>query len=142
MYVVDKLNLKIIQVADNYYECPVCHKWLSVENFSNNHRNCLTCYNMPIDEMILLKKKNEALITNHTFSIGELTEKIEFIKESYTKDQLHSRFEKILSKLNDKDIYGCQASVGSGYDPVDYSLNDLLDTIEDKIEDYSSSIGK
>ena len=34
MYVVDKAMLKVIQVPDDYKECPVCHKWAFLDAIS------------------------------------------------------------------------------------------------------------
>ena len=148
MYMVDKLNLKIIEVPENYYECSVCHEWLPESEFidegakGRTRTNCSACYNMGFDEMRALSKKNEDFINKHTCAIADLKDKIEFIDGAYTKAKLRERFEKLLAKLDDKGVYGCQASLGSEYEAVDYSLDDLLYAIESQMVDYSTQIEK
>jgi hypothetical protein len=148
MYVVDKAMLKVIQVPDDYKECPVCHKWFpskELETPSDSpcpRRSCSSCYNLPFKEFEALRDEKEEFVRRHFIEIESLKERVSNIKYSLTKDSIRSRFEAILDKLSDDGIYNCQVSLGSDDGPLDYSIDDLLDEIEENAKDYSVGVEK
>lgn len=106
-YVVDQINLKVIQVPDDYIECTVCHKWHPPEEFSNEDEtyqtrtNCRECYNMDYSEMQAKKTETEKVIKKNHYKIAILKHECYAMPFAMTKEEVIKRFMEEMKKIPD-----------------------------------------
>ena len=106
-YVVDSVNLKVIQVPDDYIECAVCHKWCPPEEFHNEgetyqtRTNCRECYNMDYSEMQAKKVEIEKAIKENYYKIAKLKHECHAMSLAMPKEEVIKRFMEEMEKIPD-----------------------------------------
>lgn len=106
-YVVDQINLKVIQVPDDYIECATCHKWCPPEEFHNEgeahqtRTNCRECYNMDLSEMQAKKTETEKAIEENHYKIAVLKHECNAMPFAMTKEEVIKRFMEEMEKIPD-----------------------------------------
>lgn len=107
-HVIDAINLKVIQVPDDYIECDVCHKWMPKSSYCDEQgvqirTNCDKCYNMKYDEFVELRRKNRDFISAnwHSGKMHKLDRERAALSNSVTKEELVARFNEAMSKIPD-----------------------------------------
>ena len=144
MWVIDRKNLKVIEVPDNYRECSVCLEWKPREDFMDESKshvcktNCSDCHHMLEEEF--LKKAQEtsdhldSLRTNGklrmTMRALELERNIR--RNGVTKDEVRKMFEEILSAIPEDAIV--DTSLGSVFVEKSFLRKNLFQL---KFSDYS-----
>ena len=126
-YVVDQINLKVVQVPDDYLECTVCHKWCPSTDFRNEgeeyqtRTNCRECYNMNHSEMQAKKAETENTIKENRFKIATLEHERHAMASAMPKEEVIKRFMEEMAKIpdgalvvsirNDIDDFDCLCDV-------------------------------
>lgn len=126
-YVVDSVNLKVIQVPDDYIECTVCHKWCPPEDFHNEgetcqtRTNCSECYFMDHSKMLAKRAKIEKAIKENRYKIAVLKHECNAMPFAMTKEEVIKRFMEEMEKIpdgalvvsvrNDIDDFDCLCDV-------------------------------
>lgn len=105
-YVVDKINLKVIQVPDDYIECSVCHKWMPKSSYCDEQgiqvrTNCDECYHLGHEIMIAEQMKNRVIIAanERCGKMHKLNKERAALSESVTKEELVAMFNEVMSKI-------------------------------------------
>ena len=119
MWVVDRKNLQVINVPDNYRECSICLEWKPESDFMNegenfvSRTNCHDCYMLPHSEFLEKREKaaeyKKSFIGNGKLRITmralELERKIR--KDGISKEDLKNWFDNILNSIPDNAIIDC-----------------------------------
>lgn len=128
-YVTDSINLKVIQVPDNYIECSVCYKWMPRssycdENGVQTRTNCDECYHLKHEDLIKLQRKNREFINTNRFcgKMYNLHRECAALNNSVTKEEVIAMFNEAMSKI----------PAGAKICMVEYSN----DNFDQPIEDY------
>ena len=122
-YVVDKINLKVIQVPDDYIECAVCHKWCPPEEFHNEGEtyqtrgSCHECYFMPYAEMQVKMADIEDAIKENHYKIAKLWHECHAMPFAMSKEEVIKRFMEEMEKIPDGALV---VSVRNDSDDFDY----------------------
>ena len=111
MWVIDRKNLKVIEVPEDYMECAVCLEWKPKEDFMDEGKsyvcraNCEDCYHLPREEF--QKKVHEtadhleSLRTNVKLrmTMRGLDLERNIRKNGVSKDEVRKMFDEILSDI-------------------------------------------
>lgn len=105
-YVVDSINLKVIQVPDDYIECSVCYKWMPKSSYCIEHgvqtrTNCDECYHLKHEVLIALQKKNRDFVSANWRSskMYKLDRERAALDNAVTKEELITMFNEAMSKI-------------------------------------------
>lgn len=107
--VIDKINVKVIEVESTDIECSVCRKWKSETSFRRegqdrqSRTNCEDCFNMDWDDMKALSASTEEMIKKKSNSIFNLKSKLEKRQELFGKSVTVKQLRKMLEALDDDD---------------------------------------
>lgn len=103
MYVVDKLNLKIIEVPENYYECSVCHEWLPESEFMDEGAKGHSCsaewYNGCRPHCIYVSDTIEEAVADYNMQIQEAID----LREQQIRNYLNV-MEKVVDQLRARKV--------------------------------------
>ena len=107
-HVIDAINLKVIQVPNDYIECSVCHKWMPKSSYCDEHgiqtrTNCDECYHLKHEELVELQRKNRDFISANWRSgkMRSLDRERAALSNSVTKEELVAMFNEAMSKIPD-----------------------------------------
>lgn len=125
--------MEIVTVPEDYIRCSVCGKWHPIQAYNNDggnyqsRTNCKSCYEMPFEDMKVLKAKTENLYkTSEYKNLSEKFSKDELVRNNcITKEELIARAKdalKQLEELPDDVLF------------TEYSYNDYDGTSFDKPE--------
>lgn len=113
MLVIDRKNLEIIEVPDDYRECSICLAWKPESDFKNegeehvSRTNCRACYKLPYD---VFKKSSDAASAYRVsltkdgrlrMTMRALSTELKIRKNGITKDKLREYFADILQRIPD-----------------------------------------
>ena len=122
-YVVDQINLKVIQVPNDYIECSVCHKWCPPEEFHNENEtyqtrtNCRECYNMNRLEMQTKMTEIKKAIDENHCKISILEHECNAMPFAMSKEEVIKRFMEEMEKIPDGAL---MVSVRNDIDDFDH----------------------
>ena len=127
-YVVDKINLKVIQIPDDYIECSVCHKWMPKSSYCDEHgvqvkMECYECDHLKHEDLVELEKKNRNFISasRHSGKMHKLDRERAALSNSVTKEELVAMFNEAMSKIPN----------GARISMADYYINNFSQSVED-----------
>lgn len=107
-YVIDVINLKVIQVQDDYLECSVCHKWMPKSSYCDERgvqvrTNCDECYHMKHEDLVELQRKNREFVSANwrCGKMHSLDRERTALSNSMTKEELVAMFNEAMSKIPD-----------------------------------------
>ena len=88
-YVIDAIELKVIEVPDDYIECSVCHKWMPKSSYCDEHgvrvrTNCEECYHLKREDLVELQKRNRDFVSAnwHSGKMGKLSQECSALNNS------------------------------------------------------------
>lgn len=119
MFVIDRKNLKVIEVPDDYIECAVCLEWKPADDFKSEQSgeicraNCKSCFTLPFDEFqdkrveaanYLSKLKSDGSLR---MTMRALKTELRIRENGISKDKLRELFADILNSIPDDAIVDC-----------------------------------
>lgn len=130
-YVVDEIDLRVIEVPNDYIKCSVCHKWMPKSSYCNEHgvqvrTNCEECYQLKPENMVEIQKKNRELVSANYRSgrVYKLNQECGALRNAITKEEFIDRFNEAMSKIPN----------GAKVCMVEYDTDNFGQSIEDYME--------
>ena len=145
MWVIDRKNLKVIEVPEDYMECAVCLEWRPKEDFMDEGKNyvcranCKDCYHLPQEEFKkkVLETANylESLRTNGKLRMIMRSLDLErnIRRNGVSKDEVRKMFDEILSAIPEDAVV--DTSLGSIFVEKTFLGKNLFQL---KFSDYSN----
>ena len=128
-HVIDAINLKVVEVPNEYIECSVCHKWMPKSSYCDEHgvqtrTNCDECYNMKHKDLVELQRKNREFISANwrCGKMHNLDRERAALSNSVTKEEFVTMFNEAMTKI----------PAGAKVCMVEYSN----DNFDQPVEDY------
>ncbi len=119
MWVVDRKNLKVIEVPDDYRECSICFAWKPLSDFKNegeehiSRTNCHDCFMLPMAEFTAKRQEAEEYreFLRKTGKMRMVIRSLEveksIRKNGVSKDKVREWFEDLLERIPDDAVVDC-----------------------------------
>lgn len=145
MWVIDRKNLTVIEVPEDYMECSVCLEWRPMEDFMDKGKghvcrtNCKDCYYLPYEEFLKKRQETADYLSSLRASgklrmvMRSLNLERDIRRSGVSKDEVRKMFEEILSAIPEDAIV--DMSIGSVFVEKVFLKKNLFQL---KFSDYSN----
>lgn len=138
-YVVDEINLMVIEVPDDYIKCKVCRRWMPKSDYCDEHdaqvrTSCKVCSQLDHETAVDFQKmgNNFTAINWQIGKMRKLEQEWRALKNSITKEEYIARFNEAMAKIPD----------GAKVCMAEYETDNFGGSVEDYMEPNFDPIPK